>query len=133
MSPGGKMRLSLVRRPPGWLVAALVGAALALTSARVARAQAATVTGQVTDARTGEGIAGVAIEVQGTSLAASTRNDGRYRFGTVPRGSYTLIARRIGYASVRQQITVAGSDVTANFTLQPAAVSLDQVVVTGTA
>ena len=127
------MRLIHVRRPPGWFVAALAGVALACTTARVAHAQTAAVTGQVTDARTGEGVAGVTIEVQGTQLAGLTRADGRYRFSTVPRGTYTLIARRIGYASLRQQITMAGSDVTANFSLQPAAVSLDQVVVTGTA
>src|SRR5690348_3574861 len=133
MLSGGKMRLALVRRPPGWLVATLLGAALACTSARGARAQTSAVTGQVTDARTGQGVAGVAVEVQGTQLAANTRDDGRFRFGAVPRGSYTVIARRIGYASARQQITSGGGDVTVNFALQPAAVSLDQVVVTGTA
>jgi TonB-linked SusC/RagA family outer membrane protein len=127
------MRLALVRRPPGWLVATLLGGALACTGARVARAQTSTVTGQVTDARTGQGVAGVAVEVQGTQLAANTRDDGRFRFGAVPRGSFTVIARRIGYASARQQITAGGGDVTVNFALQPAAVSLDQVVVTGTA
>lgn len=126
------MRLTHVRRAPAWFVASLAGVALAFT-APTAQAQATAVSGQVTDARTGEGIAGVTIEVQSTQLAGNTRNDGRYRFTAVPRGTYTLIARRIGYASARQQITVAGSDVTANFALQPAAVSLDQVVVTGTA
>ena len=127
------MRFTLVRRPPGWFLAALVAAVLTFTGPRVAHAQAAAVTGQVTDARTGEGVTGVTIEIQGTQLAASTRNDGRYRFGAVPHGTYTLIARRIGYASGRQQITVSGSEITANFALQPAAYSLDQVVVTGTA
>lgn len=119
---------------PGWIAAlALLGALLPLGSLS-AQAPAGGVAGQITDARNGEGIAGVSVEVQGTRLGALTRVDGRYRVGGLAVGSYTLVARRIGYASARQTVTVGTSgDASVNFTLQPAAVSLDQVVVTGTA
>src|SRR5205085_6039421 len=128
------MRIEHRRFRPGWLAAiALVGALLPVA---VVAAQSPTgaVAGQVTDARSAEGAAGVSVEVQGTRLGAITRADGRYRVGGLPAGSYTIVARRIGYASARQSVAVsANGEVTANFSLQPAAVSLDQVVVTGTA
>jgi TonB-linked SusC/RagA family outer membrane protein len=127
------MRVEQLRTWPGWCAAALLAVVLLGLGAPAARAQTGAISGQVTDGRSAVGVAGVTIEVQGTRLAAITRADGRYRLGVVPPGSYTLIARRIGYASARQPAVVAGSEMTVNFAIQPAAVSLDEVVVTGTA
>src|SRR5690348_5880964 len=98
------------------------------------RAFAGTVTGRVTDARTGGPVGAAAVEVDGTRLGTSTSDDGRYRFTGVPAGSRVIIVRRLGYAAARQTVTVTDDQqVTADFTLQAAAISLDQVVVTGTA
>jgi TonB-linked SusC/RagA family outer membrane protein len=128
------MPLEHSRIRPSWFTAVALAVALLSAAAQHARAQAAAIVGQVTDARNAEGIAGVSVEVQGTRIGATTRVDGRYRITGVPAGTYAIVARRIGYASGRQSATVAASgDVTANFSLAPAAVSLDQVVVTGTA
>src|SRR5204863_7252262 len=99
-----------------------------------ARAPAGSVAGQLTHGRRTVGVAGVSVEVQATRLGGITRDDGRYQITGIPAGAYTIIARRIGYSSARQSVTVSGSgEATANFVLQSAAVSLDQVVVTGTA
>ena len=96
--------------------------------------QGGTLAGRVTDARSGQPIPGVAIEIEGTTIATAAGDDGRYRLGNIPAGQRTIIARRIGYAAVRQSVAVGASgQATLDLALQPAALSLDAVVVTGTA
>ena len=96
--------------------------------------QGGTVTGRVTDVRSGQPIAGAAVQIEGTALGTAAGDDGRYRLGNVPAGRQTITARRIGYAAGRQTVTVAaGAPATVDFALQPAALSLDAIVVTGTA
>lgn len=93
-----------------------------------------TIAGHVTDLRSGAPLAQVTIEIEGTRLGGTTGSEGQYRISGVNPGSYTLVARRIGYALSRKPVTLAaGGAATADFALEPAAVSLDQVVVTGTA
>ncbi len=97
-------------------------------------AQGGTITGRVIDARSSLPVVGATIEVGGTRLAASTGDDGAYRIAGVPAGRHTLAARRIGYTFLRQSVTVSdAAQATVDFALQPAALSLDAVVVTGTA
>jgi TonB-linked SusC/RagA family outer membrane protein len=128
------MRMDYGRIRRGCVAAIALGGALLPLAALKAQAPTGVVVGQVTDARSAQGIEGVSVEMLGTRLGAITRTDGRFRIAGLPAGNYTMIARRIGYASARQSVTVTvGSEVTANFALQSAAVSLDQVVVTGTA
>ncbi|HTE44465.1 MAG TPA: SusC/RagA family TonB-linked outer membrane protein, partial [Gemmatimonadaceae bacterium] len=75
---------------------------------------------------------GVGVTVVGTTLGATTRADGKYTIANVPAGAQTVRAARIGYARVDKTATVAsGQIVTVTFDLTAAAVSLDQVVVTG--
>jgi TonB-dependent SusC/RagA subfamily outer membrane receptor len=103
-------------------------------STQPARRQLGTVVGRVTDTRSHEGIIGVAVHIEGGNQGAITGQDGSYRIPNVTPGSYTVAARRIGYTAARQQVTVvADQEVTADFALEAAATSLDQVVVTGTA
>lgn len=111
----------------------LVGALLLLAPAS-AFAQGGIVVGRVTDAGSSTAVAGASVVIEGSTLESTSGSDGRYRLVNVPAGSYTLIARRIGFAAKRQSIIVApGSEVAANFALNASALSLDQVVVTGTA
>jgi len=91
------------------------------------------ITGRVTDALTRQGVADVAVQITGTRLGATTDQDGRYRITNAPLGVDTIVVRRLGYVVVRQAVTVsADQPATADLALQPAAMSLDQVVVTGT-
>jgi TonB-linked SusC/RagA family outer membrane protein len=106
----------------------------ALGAATAGAQQGGSIAGRVTDTRSGQAAVGATIEVVGTALAATTDDDGRYRIANVPAGRHTITARRIGYALARQSVTVAGQgQTTADFALQPTALSLDAVVVTGTA
>ncbi|HET7620910.1 MAG TPA: TonB-dependent receptor plug domain-containing protein, partial [Gemmatimonadaceae bacterium] len=108
--------------------------AVLVRSAQPAPRQLGTIVGRVTDARSHEGINGAAVHIEGGNQGAITGQDGAYRIPNVTPGSYTVAARRIGYTATRAQVTVvADQEVTADFALEAAAMSLDQVVVTGTA
>jgi len=93
-----------------------------------------TIVGRVTDTRGGAALAQVSVTVEGARLGATTGSDGQYRISGVSEGNHTVAARRIGYGVSRKAVTVtAGGAATVDFSLEPAAVSLDQIVVTGTA
>ena len=78
-----------------------------------------TVTGRVTDTRTSNPLAGVAVEVEGQRIAAGTDDNGRYRLTGVPAGQRVIIARRLGYAAARQAVTVTDDQQsTADFAMQ---------------
>jgi iron complex outermembrane receptor protein len=89
-----------------------------------------TVAGKVASA-SGEAVAGATISVTGTQFGATAKSDGTFRINLRP-GRYELRARFIGFALVRDSVTiVAGQTVTKNFTLAKAAAALQAVAVIG--
>lgn len=74
-------------------------AATAILLPRAASAQNGKISGVITDAGTGQPIEGVQVVVQGTGYGALTQPNGRYFIISVPPGTYTVSARRIGYQS----------------------------------
>ena len=109
--------------------------ALLFGGASSLEAQAAgTIRGRVTDVGTGAPVTDAQIRVEGSARGAVTRGDGTYVITEVPAGAYTLTARRLGYALERRQVTVAaGETTTQDFTLRVAAVTLGDVITSGTA
>src|SRR6266480_1281724 len=97
-------------------------------------AQNGTVTGRVTDARSGAPITTAQVTISGTSLGAVVDAEGRYRIANVPPGTHEVRARTIGYQPAAATFSVA-ADGTANvnLSLTETATALDAVVVTGTA
>ena len=85
-----------------------------------------TVSGTVTDASTGEALAGANVVVTGTSMGAAATADGSYSISNVPAGSYTITASVIGYADGSQSVNVSG-DATVNFSLSVSALELSAV------
>ena len=94
--------------------------------------QTGTVTGRVTDAKTGQGIVGASVALTGTRWHATTGDDGRYRLEDVTAGGYTLTVSRIGYAKQSQSVTVTGQELTVDMALDPAPTELERIVVTAT-
>lgn len=115
-------------------VPVLLGAAL-LALPAVARAQEASIQGIVTSASTGGPQEGVAIllEADGRQARATvTDRNGYYQIGGIPPGSYLLRSRHIAHVDHQQTVVfAAGQRVTASFRLEPAAVALEGVVVSG--
>ncbi|WP_179197726.1 TonB-dependent receptor [Hymenobacter crusticola] len=91
-----------------------------------------TVTGRVVDAK-GEGIPGVTVVLEGTTLGASTDATGAYTISNVPAGSYTLITSYVGYNANRIPVNVTGGQATtvATSTLAENTTLLNEAVVVG--
>ncbi len=118
--------------------------ALILLPSAAAAQDARTVTGRVTG-ELGEPLQGATVSASGTTRVAVTREDGSYRL-VLPPGRYELRARLVGYAAVRESVTVsprtAGSGVEVvqaseaagnrDFRLPRAVTTLEAVAVLGT-
>jgi hypothetical protein len=105
-----------------------------LLPATVATAQGTPVgriAGRVIDAETGQGIAGVGVQIVGTTIGAMTGLDGRYLIARVPAGTTTLQVRRIGYApkTITGVIVTDGGTLEQNITMEAAKTELLAVTV----
>ena len=107
---------------------------LAVGAAPLAAQATGSISGTVTNAVTDRPLAGVRILVMGSTLQGVTDNGGNYLIRQVPVGSHTLRVLSVGYNRVETTVSVTlGQDFTADFGMQPTAISLDEIVVTGTA
>ncbi len=118
--------MALVR----FLFPALV--AVLVWTAQLSAQEAGTITGRVTDATTQRPLSGASVMIVGTQRGTLTRADGGFLLSGVPAGTHQVRASLIGYGADQQQVTVtAGAAATVQLALQPQAVALDEVVVTG--
>ncbi|MDU0371535.1 SusC/RagA family TonB-linked outer membrane protein [Hymenobacter endophyticus] len=91
-----------------------------------------TVSGRILDEK-GEGMPGVTVIIEGTTLGGSTNSDGTFSIQNVPAGPRTLVLSFVGYTTQRQSITVTTGQNTAvnNFTLSENTTLLNEAVVIG--
>jgi len=95
-------------------------------------AQTGTIRGTVTDSVTGQGLAGVSVQIIGTTHTTATGGDGNFALADVPAGTVTLKVSRIGYGPLQRSVTVtAGASADEKFVMSPQASILEPVVVTG--
>jgi iron complex outermembrane recepter protein len=85
------------------------------------------VAGKVTDGATGEALPGVSVLVKGANRGTTTGADGGYKLTTADDA--TLVFSFVGFES--QEVSVSGKS-SVNISLKPSAVSLGDVIVTGT-
>ena len=97
---------------------------MALAVSAVASAQNMTVTGQVKDSSTGEGIPFASLQVKGTMVGASTDLDGFYSISAPADG--ILIFSSIGY--VNEEVSINGNSVV-NVVLSPDTQMLEETIV----
>ncbi|WP_340106241.1 SusC/RagA family TonB-linked outer membrane protein [Rhodohalobacter sp. 8-1] len=88
------------------------------------------VSGTVTDARTGESLPGVSVVLTEIQRGASTNIDGEYTISDVPSGSYTLRASFVGYRTFETTVDVGTGEVVQNISMRVDVLGLDDVVVT---
>jgi TonB-linked SusC/RagA family outer membrane protein len=87
--------------------------------------QTKTITGKVTDARTGDGMPGVTIKSGNSNLLSQTNPDGTFSL-SIPAATQTLIFSYVGYADAEVSVTE-----NMNVQLTTAEKSLNEVVVVG--
>ncbi|RYU82469.1 SusC/RagA family TonB-linked outer membrane protein [Hymenobacter persicinus] len=95
-------------------------------------AQTGSVSGRVVDEKS-QGMPGVTVLIEGTSLGNSTNSDGTFSILNVPAGPHTLVTSFVGYTSQRIPVTVvSGQNATvAGITLGENTTLLSEAVVVG--
>ena len=135
------MKASLVRyaRTMMWSVFFMIlpglAAAQADTGLTSPAERPARILGRIVDAKTGAGISDVVVIVEGTNLSARSVIDGRFSIASVPAGSVTLLAKRLGYSAKRvADVSLeSGETIEQNITLSASTVDLGTTVVTAAA
>jgi TonB-linked SusC/RagA family outer membrane protein len=123
----------------GRFVPLLALVAVALFAAVPAAAQTGSVTGTILNASTGEPLDAVQVTLETVGVREArqgglTQATGRFLIVNVPVGQYVLRAELLGFGTQTQVVDVAaGEAVAVNLRLQPEAISLSEIVVTGVA
>jgi iron complex outermembrane recepter protein len=89
-----------------------------------------TLTGKVTDSKTGEVLSGASVYFPDLRRGGTTNNEGLYKIQNVPEGKYLLEVSFLGYASVVETIELNGNT-QKDFTLSHSYVENEAVTVTG--
>ena len=107
---------------------------LALLPLPVSAQATGTIRGQVVETGTDQPIANAQIVLAGTTRGALTNATGVFVVPNVAPGAYTVQVQSLGFAQAEQEVTVAaGQTAAVEFELRVDAVSLNEIVVTGTA
>ncbi|MEO1021692.1 MAG: TonB-dependent receptor [Bacteroidota bacterium] len=87
--------------------------------------------GTITDSRTKEPLVGATVFLEGTTIGASTDQDGRYLIPNIPAGTYNLRTSYIGYKTrVKYNIVIRSEgNIDINFELEEDISQLGEVVV----
>lgn len=93
---------------------------LLLFSVSVSYSQApALLSGEVSDARSGEPLPGAHVVLAGTTIGAATGADGSFTIREIPPGKYHVVASMVGYTPKEQLVEFApGRHVTLSFELK---------------
>tara|TARA_R110002096_G_scaffold329006_6_gene523059 strand:+ start:19760 stop:22801 length:3042 start_codon:yes stop_codon:yes gene_type:complete len=105
--------------------------ALAMLLPICAFAQSGSITGKVTDAKTGEPLAGATAYIQSLQKGAQADLDGNYTISNLPSGSYALEVNYIGYRKFNTTVEVGSGTVQLDITLNLDLVGMEELVVTG--
>ncbi len=94
----------------------------------------ATISGQVTDAATGEPLPGANVLIKGTSIGAATNVEGEYSIPRVPPGNFTLLVKYIGYQDKSETINIiSGRNLEKDFALEFVTIEGEMVEITAQA
>jgi TonB-dependent SusC/RagA subfamily outer membrane receptor len=103
----------------------------ALLLSASAYAQSGTLTGQVTDAETGEPLIGATVYIESINRGTQSDVDGNYTITGIDAGTYTVSYRYVGYVTVNEVVEIGSGTVTRNVELSVDVVGLDEFVVSG--
>lgn len=84
----------------------------------------------MTDAKTGEHLAGITIAIKGTTFGTATDATGHYFLKNLKQSTVTLVMRGLGFLSQEKTVTINPSKVTeVNFSAEEDEIKIDEVVV----
>ncbi|NBV13368.1 MAG: carboxypeptidase-like regulatory domain-containing protein [Sphingobacteriia bacterium] len=90
------------------------------------------ITGQVSDAETGEVLAFCRIKLDSTSFGSTSNDEGRFSI-LVPPGKYTLVTYFVGYKPVRLPIEITNKSIDSLHLKLALADMVEEIVITGKA
>lgn len=95
-------------------------------------AQTGTLSGTITDAKTGEVLIGATVILEGTTIGAAANVDGRYLIKNIPPKTYNIEASYLGFKSLTRYNIVIRSEgnIDINFELEEENAELGEVLVT---
>ncbi|MSR07904.1 MAG: hypothetical protein EXR93_12715 [Gemmatimonadetes bacterium] len=126
-------------RPARWralTVISLIASMVILTPSHALGLQVGTITGRVVDAVTGAGVSAAQVNITSLTPAVGVLagSDGAYTLLAVPAGQHTVRVQRLGYRRVDEEVTVvSGAVAQVNFQLSADVLSLQEIIITGTA
>lgn len=86
--------------------------------------------GHVVDTKTGEHLPYVTIQLKGTTIGTTTDHTGHYFLKNLPEGTFTIVAKFLGYKTEERTVTVQHNTTQeVNFSLSTDDVAIDEVVV----
>lgn len=88
-------------------------------------------TGTVTDAQSGEKIAGAVVQLRQTFIGAMTNAEGEYTITKLKAGTYTAVFHMLGYSDVVREVAVTGNT-TLHVSMNPLHYIADEVIVNAT-
>jgi outer membrane cobalamin receptor len=77
-------------------------------------------------------VAGASVIVEGINRGTTTNDNGNFVMSNVPAGTYTLLITHVGFANLKQKITVADQDISLSINMPGDPLNLQQIVVTST-
>ncbi len=118
----------------------LAGFALALATATglgaetVAAQDTGTIRGRVQEQGTGRPLSGAQVYIAALDRGGIANASGEFLLPNIPAGTHTITAEMIGYARGSAEVSVAAGEVAiTSIQLSQQAISIDEIVVTGTA
>ena len=113
--------------------ALMLGTASMLALAAATTADAAEITGRITEATGDIGLQGAIVRIMETGQTTSTDRRGAFRFSNVPAGEYTLEVSYLGAEPQTRQVVLASdtAEVATNFALGGDVAVRDNVLVVG--
>src|SRR5215207_7684667 len=90
------------------------------------------VVGRVTSAEGNRPVAGATVLLVGTAVGTLTDTAGRFTLANVPAGNRRIQARRLGFVSASQTVSVTGGQAaTVEFSLVTSPIQLEEIRTTG--
>ncbi len=100
------------------------------TATRVTPVTDANIVGHILDAKTGEHLPGITVQLKGTSYGTATDASGHFYLRNLKPGRYTILVTGIGYLSQEKMVDIRENNtVEINISLQEDVLNLDEVVV----